>query len=315
MSTTRGLHVKWFTEAEAVREPLENILTWDFFLLTVVIAIVLALLPQIIPALMKLKIVKAFDKKISYFEPYTGRILKYGTAIAITIQLLWNSILAPEIELTTFRLVVGIFIVALLLIPHHIATKIAAIAIVVVFFDALYHIGWFHILDYAFYLAIAFALFLQSTKWERLGMPALYLGTGLSLCWVAVEKWVYQEMSIDIIFSHGVPTFGFDAATFVLLSAFIEFVVGYLLIVGVLNRLLALVLTLIFISTTMLFGLLEIIGHFMIHIILITFIIENTSFYNPPIQMHKRKIDQFIFIFLNFIFVLATILLIYYRFA
>lgn len=311
----RGLHVKWFTEAEAIREPIEQILTWDFFLITICIAIVLAVLPQIVPALMNLRLAKKFDEKIATFKPFTGLLLKYGTAIAITIQLFWDSILAPEIELSSFSLVVGIIIVIALLIPHPIFTRIGAIGILVVFFDAFLHIGWFHMLDYAFYLAIAFALLVQKTKWEPIGMPALYLGTGLSLCWVAVEKWVYKEMSVDIIFHHGVPTFGFSPETFVLISAFIEFVVGYLLVVGVLNRLLALVLTLIFISTTMLFGLLEVVGHFMIHIILIIFIVENTSFYNPPILMHTRKIDQIIFIFLNFIFVLATILLIYYRFA
>ncbi|RXJ00403.1 DoxX family membrane protein [Anaerobacillus alkaliphilus] len=311
----RAQHVKWFTEAAQVREPIENILTWEFFLLTIGIAAILAILPQIVPMLMELKVAKSFDRKLSRLEPYTGLILKYGTAIAIILQLLWDSILAPEIHLTTFSLILGITVVILLLIPHHIATKIGAIGLFALFFDALLHIGLFHMLDYAFYLALAFALLTQRTRFERLGMPALYLGTGLSLCWVAVEKWVYQEMSVDIVINHAVPTFGFDPASFVLLSAFIEFVVGYLLVVGVLNRLLALVLTLIFVSTTMLFGLLEVIGHFIVHIILITFIIENTSFYNPPVQMHSRKIDQIIFIFLNFIFVLATILLIYYRFA
>ncbi|OIJ21225.1 hypothetical protein BKP45_00110 [Anaerobacillus alkalidiazotrophicus] len=311
----KGLHVKWFTELEPIREPIENILTLNFFLVSLLIAAFLAILPQIIPYIMQLKIVKAFDKKLSTLEPYTGLILKYGTAFAIILQLFWDSILAPEIHLTSFSLIVAIFVVIALLIPHHLATKIGAIGIIILFMDALLHIGWFNTLDYAFYLAIAFALFTQKTKWEKFGMPALYLGTGLSLCWVAVEKWVYQEMSIDIILNHAVPTFGLEPVTFVIISAFIEFVVGYLLIVGVLNRLLALVLTLIFVATTMLFGLLEIIGHFIIHIILITFIIENTSFYNPPVQMHKRKIDQIIFIFLNFLFVLATTLLIYYRFA
>jgi uncharacterized membrane protein YphA (DoxX/SURF4 family) len=130
-----------------------------------------------------------------------------------------------------------------------------------------------------------------------------------------VEKWVYPAMSVDIIQNHGVPTFGFAPEVFVVLAAFIEFVVGYLLIVGILNRVLAFVLTLIFISTTMLFGVTEIIGHLMIHIVLIIFIIEGVSFYDPPIKIHKTKLDQIVFIFLNFLFTLSTFLLLYYRFA
>lgn len=311
----KATHVKWFTEAEQVRQPIEQILTSRFIAITLLIAVVIAILPQFIPVLMEQKFIKRIDQKLASLKPVSGILLKYGTAIAITLQLAWDSIFAPEIPLTSFSLIIGIGVVILLLIPSHITTKVAAVGLVLLFIESVMRIGLFHILDYAFYIAIAFALFLQKTKYENYGMPALYLGTGLSLCWVAVEKWVYQEMSVDIILNHGVPTFGFDAATFVLLSAFIEFVVGYLLVVGVLNRLLALVLTVLFVMTTTLFGLLEVIGHFMIHIILIIFIIENTSFYNPPIQMHKKRIDQIIFIFLNFIFVLATILLIYYRYA
>jgi uncharacterized membrane protein YphA (DoxX/SURF4 family) len=175
--------------------------------------------------------------------------------------------------------------------------------------------GWFHMLDYGFYLAIACALLVERTKIAALGFPFLYLGTGLSLCWVAVEKWVFPGMAIDIIHHHGVPTFGFAPDSFVVMAAFIEFVVGYLLVVGILNRLLSLVLTGIFVSTTMLFGLTELAGHFMIHIVLLIFIIEGVGFYKPPIRMHKTKLDQMVFVSLNFIFVLSTFVLIYYRFA
>src|SRR5690606_25325319 len=81
-------------------------------------------------------------------------------------------------------------------------------------------------------------------------------------------KWVYPGMSLDIVVNHHVPTFGFAPAVFIVMAAFIEFVVGYLLVVGILNRVLGFVVTVIFILTTMLFGFTEIIGHFMIHIVL-----------------------------------------------
>ena len=132
---------------------------------------------------------------------------------------------------------------------------------------------------------------------------------------MAVEKWVYPYMTTDIIQRHNVPTFGFAPELFVVLSAFIEFVVGYLLVVGIFNRLLAVVLTILFILTTMIFGYTEVVGHAIIHIVLLIFIIEGISFYNPPVKMHTTRLDQMIFVFLNFIFVLSTFLLIYYRFA
>ncbi|WNF38875.1 DoxX family membrane protein [Bacillaceae bacterium IKA-2] len=227
-----------------------------------------------------------------------------------------QTLFAPEFVLTeTWEFILVWITIIFLLIPSHYATKVGAFLLLFLFVNVLSDTGIFHMLDYGFYLAIIFVLFIGKTKYEKFGFPALYLGTGLSLCWVAVEKWIYPSMSIDILQNHGVPTFGFTPETFILLAAFIEFVVGYLLVVGVLNRILAFVLTLIFISTTMLFGYTEIIGHFMIHIVLIIFIVEGVSFYNPPIKIHKTIIDQVVFVFLNFIFVLATFILIYYRFA
>lgn len=195
------------------------------------------------------------------------------------------------------------------------ATKVGALAIFYLFVDMTFRAGWFHMLDYGFYLAIIVALMLEKTKLSNWGFPFLYLGTGLSLCWIAVEKWVFPLMAVDIIQHHGVPTFGFSPEAFVSMAAFIEFVVGYLLVVGILNRILSLVLTGIFVSTTMLFGMTELVGHFMIHIVLVIFIIEGVSFYKPPINMHQKKLDQMVFVSLNFIFVLSTFILIYYRFA
>ncbi|MCP3763760.1 hypothetical protein NLX67_15400 [Domibacillus sp. A3M-37] len=76
-------------------------------------------------------------------------------------------------------------------------------------------------------------------------------------------------MTLDIVSAHHVPTFGFDPAVFIVIAAFIEFIVGYLLVVGILNWVVGVVVTVIFIMTTMLFGFKEIIGHFMIHFILV----------------------------------------------
>lgn len=309
-------HVKWFTEVTPEKEEIEHILSTLFITISLLVATLLAVLTQLLPLLDKIHIAKKIDGFLDRYRRSSRYVLKYGTAIALIIQVLSGTIFAPEFEITNqfIRVLMWVTII-LLLIPIHYATKAGALILLGLFIYQIRQSGLFHMLDYGFYLAIIGVLLVGKTKLEDWGFPFLYLGTGLSLCWVAVEKWVYPAMSIDIIHQHAVPTFGFAPATFVVLAAFIEFVVGYLLIVGILNRLLAFVLTLIFISTTMLFGVTEIIGHFMIHIVLIIFIIEGISFYDPPIKIHRTKISQMVFVFLNFVFTLATFLLIYYRFA
>ncbi len=313
---TAEAHVKWFTDITPEKETISNIISPLFIVLAISIAVLLAILTQLLPALTKWRLTQAVDRKLDQLRVYSIAILKYGMAAALLLQVLAGWLFAPEFDaVAQIQTVLLWAAILLLIIPHHWSTKAGALVLLWLLIDVTRHEGLFHMLDYGFYLAIIAVLLLEKTKMQQWGFPFLYLGTGLSLCWVAVEKWVFPAMALDIIDHHGVPTFGFSPEAFVVMAAFIEFIVGYLLIVGILNRLLAFILTGIFVSTTMLFGMEELLGHFMIHIVLIIFIIEGVSFYKPPVKMHKSMLDQIVFVSLNFIFVLSTILLIYYRFV
>jgi hypothetical protein len=309
-------HVKWFASVEPEKVNIEEILSPFFITISVLCAVILAVLSQVMGRVMDIPFASKIDLKLDSFRKYSRQLLKYGTAVSFILQVSYGTMFAPEFTIhNTWQRVVMWIIIIFLLIPYHIATKIAAVFMLGLFIQIWSDSGWFHMLDYGFYLAIIGVLLVGKTRFETVGFPFLYLGTGLSLCWVAVEKWVYPTMTIDIIHHHYVPTFGFEAGIFVVLSAFIEFVVGYLLVVGILNRVLAVVVTILFILTTMIFGYTEVVGHAMIHIVLLIFIIEGVSFYHPPIKIHKTRMDQMIFVSLNFLFVLSTFLLIYYRFA
>jgi len=309
-------HVKWFTTLTPQKEHFEAILSPLFLTVSLLVAILLAVLTQLLPKMMEWSLLQKVDHWLDRLRRYSRIILKYGTAASLIVQALSGSLFAPEFHIeSTFQLVMMWTVIIFLLIPHHVTTKIGSLILFILFIHTTIHQGVFHMLDYGFYVAIIGTLCVEKTKIEEWGFPLLYLGTGLSLCWVAVEKWVFPGLSIDIVFHHHIPMFGFAPGVFIMLSAFIEFVVGYLLVVGILNRLLAVVLTGIFILTTTVFGGVEIVGHFIIHIILLIFIIEGVSFYKPPITMHKTKLSQMTFVFLNFIFTLATFLVLYYRFA
>ncbi|MFS0724510.1 hypothetical protein [Paenibacillus sp. 1P07SE] len=309
-------HVKWFTEVQPVKEDITTIMSPFFMILAVVTAVVLALITQLLGRVSTWGVSQRIDAGLDQLRGYLPMLLKYGTAAALIVQAASGSMFAPEFAIEhTFELVLMWTAIVLLLIPFKFASKAGALVLLGLLINLTYKAGLFHMLDYGFYFAVIGVLVLERTRESRLGFPLLYLGTGLSLCWVAVEKWVYPIMAEDIIANHNVPTFGFAPGAFIVMTGFIEFVVGYLLVVGLLNRLLAFVLTLIFISTTMLFGITELIGHFMIHVVLLMFIIEGTGFYKPPVSLHQSRTDQMVFVSLNFLFALATFLLIYYRFA
>lgn len=309
-------HVKWFADLPPEKIPLEEIISPLFMTVTLLTAVILAVLSQVADQLLKIPVARKINAKLESWRKVSRYLLKYGTAVSLIIQVFSGSMFAPEFHIEqSWQLILMWAIILALLVPHHISTKIGAVLMLGLFSYVWGQTGWFHMLDYGFYIAIIAVLLVGKTKWEDWGFPFLYLGMGLSLCWVAIEKWVYPGMTVNIIEQHNVPTFGFDPEIFIVLAAFIEFVVGYLLIVGILNRILALVVTVLFILTTTIFGSTEIVGHSIIHIILIIFIIEGVSFYHPPIKIHKTRTDQMVFVFLNFIFALSTFLLIYYRFA
>lgn len=309
-------HVKWFTDIIAEKQPLAAILSPFFMKLAMIITVLLAALTKFLPELSNSNLSTKVDRQLVKLRRYSLPILKYGTAAALLIQAASGTRFALEFKLTDgWQTILMWAAIILLLIPRHYATKIGALVLLVLFIETGIEAGIFHMLDYGFYLAIIGALLLERTKQSEWGFPLLYLGTGLSLCWVAVEKWIYPTMAEDIIMKHHVPTFGFDTSLFIVMAGFIEFVVGYLLVIGILNRMLSVVLTFIFISATMLFGMKELIGHFMIHIVLLLFIIEGACIYKKPLSVYRTTLTQMVFVPLNFIFVLATYLLLYYRFA
>ncbi|MFC4735014.1 DoxX family membrane protein [Bacillus daqingensis] len=316
LPVSAAAHVKWFTEEEAERAPIEAIMSPAFMLTAILAAVLLSLLPGLLDAMKKRRPFVKLDKRIASLRHYTFTLLQYGTAAAFLIQFIQGGLFAPELlELQGVLAAVTAGMVVLLLIPLRVTVRIASGILIGLYSYSVMDFGWLHMLDYVFYLGIAFVLLFYKTRLQQWNYPVLYLTTGLSLCWVAAEKWVYPDMAENVILNHGVPTFGFSPDLFAMLTGFIEFTVGYLLIVGMLNRVLAVVLTGIFIGTAFLFGWLELVGHFPIHVILLTFIIEGSAFYRPPVAYHQRTWQKMVYVSVHFLFALALILLLYYRFA
>ena len=105
----------------------------------------------------------------------------------------------------------------------------------------------------------------------------MYICTGMSLAWLAMEKLTIPELACSVMGSYGLPTFGFTIENFVLITAFIEIGLAWAFIVGIMSRFTALLVSGIFIMTSLVFGYKEVIGHTIIHTVLILFLIEGTG--------------------------------------
>ena len=103
--------------------------------------------------------------------------------------------------------------------------------------------------------------------------------------------------------------FGVPLEFFLLGTAFVEFSLGYLLILGVLGRPLALTITIVFLLTTLVLGKTEVIGHTLLHGALIVFVIRGTGeVYRPPIAFNRRLPLRVAFGAINFALLLGILI-------
>lgn len=308
-------HVKWFTEVPPERVEIEAVITPLFMVMTIVSAVCIGLLLVVMSHYENSSKLKRLQEH-SFNADFTNFFLQYGVAFALLIQLLNQTLFAPEFTApTTIISIIAYIVVLLYLIPSQITAKIASSLLLLLYTIYLVEYGLFHMLDYLFYLGVIGYFLCLRTSWERLKSPILFISTGFSLCWLAAEKWIYPGMTINIIELYGVPTMGFDPYIFTVLAAFVEFCIGVAWMTGILNRFFAFVFTGVMAVTTLFFGFVELVGHFLIFILMIIFIAQNETMKGLPKILFRTLRAQALFISCNFIFILSTFVLIYYRFA
>jgi hypothetical protein len=131
--------------------------------------------------------------------------------------------------------------------------------------------------------------------------------------WVAIEKIIYPQWGLGVLSDNPALTMGLDPAFFLLAAAFVELALGYLLIIGLLERPMAILITLVFFTTTLFFGKTEVIGHTIIHAALIAFLLEGTrrTVYPAPINIHRTLPWRMAFAAVNFVLMVAVLLVPY----
>lgn len=315
LPSTSFAHVKWFTEAEAERISLDTVLSPLFFSMTFFTAVCLGILLIIMHYFRDAKILKRLHQH-TFSTEFTHYLLQYGLSIALLLQLVNGAVLAPEFHVDSVYpfILIGITIV-LLLIPRLALAKIASIILLYMYADFAVRFGLFHLIDYIFYIGIIGYFLLLETRWERFKFPFLMMTLGFSLCWLSAEKWIYPEMALNIIEIYGVPTFGFQPLMFVKMAAFVEFAIGVSWMMCLYNRFFAVLFTIVSTLMTFMFGYMELVGHFLIIIFMLVFIAQNDSLKSLPSLVCRTLKGQITFVGANFVFIVFSFVLIYYRFA
>jgi hypothetical protein len=309
-------HVKWFAEFSFADPPLSvaQAATPAFFALA-------ALSMAVIGAMVLL------DRRLQNAAWYRGvndwlaerrgdALLVMRIGVFATLLLAWqaDALLAPELRVWAGWVGWLQFVLALLLLFPR-TVPVAGGGLIALYLLAGARFGAFHLLDYLFFAGAGWYLLVSRSRSERVrgtGLPALYATVGFSLCWVALEKIFYPQWALYLLDQHPQLTLGLETRFFLLAAAFVELSLGYLLIINLLQRPLALVITLVFFLTTMVFGKLEVIGHTPIHAALIVFLLQGPgTTYQPPIAFHRKLGLRTAFAAVNFALLLAILLPLY----
>lgn len=302
-------HVKWFSDYSFEASPLtfQNInhpTFWGLFLLSVVSLPLIVWLDKLADKSLLYQKTNAFLDQYADNGPLIMRVTM-GAVLLMSWQ--GNSVVAPEIASSEgwawFQ-----FAMALCLLLKE-TTPLAGLGMIFLYFKGISDQGLFHMLDYMVYPAVGFYLIFSHLKNERfknLDLPVLYSGLGFSLCWVAFEKIFYPFWGLSVLAKAPALTMGLPHDFFLISCAFVEFTLGYLLIICLLHRPLAIVITLVFFITTSFFGKTEVLGHTILHGALLVFIVKGPGhYYQAPIRIHKSTLLRSLFAAVNFIILFA----------
>ena len=154
-----------------------------------------------------------------------------------------------------------------------------ALGIVVLFLDAAWQHGFYHLLDYMVFLGVAYFLAAvdeASEPSKRAGFQVLYAATAFTLLWGAIEKFAYPDRFLPLLREAPGLLMGLSPQHYIVLAGFVEFNVTFLMFgaASVFARLVALGLNSIFVLAAFRFGWTDAVGHLLLIAILLVLVIR-----------------------------------------
>lgn len=290
-------HVKWFSSFAWVDPPLtlSEVMTPLFFVLSLVSVIGIGSAVFLDDLLVRLPLYKTLETRLKRYENKSDLIIRIATGAVLLLSWQSGTWLVPELETNSVLIELSQLILAILIISNW-KTRYAGYGVIFMYLATVFTYGLLHMLDYVYLFGAGYYLVISTSQKKNhraSALPALYASVGFSLCWAAIEKLVYPQWALEILHKNPFLTMGFDSTFFLQGAAFVEISLGFILIVCLLQRPIALAITFLFISTTLLFGKVEFIGHAIVHAALIVFILKGTGgTFRTPItffyHMHQR---------------------------
>jgi hypothetical protein len=278
LAGSASAHVKWFCAYDIAGQPrgLENVLCPDFeYLLGIS---VLALMSGAVFEGTNIgeAMLRAIDRVTGFLRDNTEMLFRAGCGFFfVAIWAFGGVLLTPELK--TASTAVGalqLAIAAGMLSRRTMPFSAAGIAII--FGIGIWEYGIFHLADYPIFLGVAAYIALAGLQRDFFGVKALDIvrwSAGVTLMWASIEKWAYPEWTFPLFIEHPGMTFGFDNEFYMRAAGAVEFALAFSLMwTPLVRRVGATMLVGMFTSAVIPFGKVDLIGHSLIVVVLLSII-------------------------------------------
>lgn len=313
-------HVKWFSNFDWSTTPrsfaeIINGTFWQLFALSIASLVLLVLLDGWAERSAPLRrLGDWFESK----KPFSLLVMRVATFAVILVAFHDGTLFAPElrvdqpwIERLQFALLF------LLVVPR--LTSYAGVVLGSLWVYGALKFGLLHMVDYLNVVGVAYFLAVRprtSGLLRESVLPVLYATMGFSLLWLGCEKLVFPQWGSFVLDQNPILKLGLPTDFFLTAAAFIEITLGFLLTICLFSRSISITITLVFFTTTAIFGKVEIIGHTLLHAALIVFLLEGAGHrFRPPALFHRSKGMRLAFATVNFSIVLFGVLATYQSLA
>ncbi|WP_437440039.1 hypothetical protein [Neorhizobium galegae] len=271
-----GAHVKWFSVYDTAAQPrgLGEVLCQDFGFLLIVAILCFFSGCLVEQTVLGEPISRLLGRFAFGLGPHAEAVIRTGCGFFfVSLSTTGGILLTPELKTTSA--VVGplqLTIAAGLLSAS--TTPLSAAGVVALFSLAVRDYGIFHMADYSIFLGLSAYLALTGLQKRFLGvlpLDILRYSTAATLMWASVEKWAYPEWSFPLLAAHPNIALGINSESYMRAAGMIEFTLAFALLwTPLVRRLSAVVLLAMFVSACAEFGKVDIVGHSVIIVVLIT---------------------------------------------
>jgi hypothetical protein len=281
LAGSASAHVKWFCAYDIAGQPrgLENVLCPDFeYLLGIS---VLALLSGALFEGTKIgeAMLRAMDRVTGFLRDNTEMLFRAGCGFFfVAIWAFGGVLLTPELKTTSTAVGALQLAIAAGMLSRR-TMPFSAAGIAVIFGIGIWGYGIFHLADYPIFLGVAAYIALTGLQRDFFGIKALDIvrwSAGVTLMWASIEKWAYPEWTFPLFIQHPGMTFGFDGEFYMRAAGAVEFALAFSLMwTPLVRRVGATMLVGMFTSAVIPFGKVDLIGHSLIVVVLLSIIGDN----------------------------------------